>query len=277
MILEKREIEVTQYNNLWPEFFAQEASAIKQALGDNLISIHHIGSTSIPGLYAKPKIDIGIAVKDLWTTLTPLTKIGYKYSGEWNIPIHMGFCKREGTKFNLHVYKENNPCLEAQILFRDFLLNNQAMKADYQELKKNLLSNPDAYFKPEGSMYTGYTLGKDKFIKNVLRQAGFNRNILQFCVYENEIDSAKKIINQSEPKETFTEINFGINDQEAHFVFYHKLNVVGYAKVSIQENGFSKIPNLIISPQDPEKAALEKEFLKLVKDWVEFKGFTISY
>jgi GrpB-like predicted nucleotidyltransferase (UPF0157 family) len=53
-----KHIEVVQYNDDWPKMFEQEAASIKQALGNNCIEIHHVGSTSIPGLSAKPIIDI---------------------------------------------------------------------------------------------------------------------------------------------------------------------------------------------------------------------------
>ena len=53
-----RKIEVVEYDLGWPELFAIEAERIKQALGNNCIEIHHIGSTSIPGLSAKPVIDM---------------------------------------------------------------------------------------------------------------------------------------------------------------------------------------------------------------------------
>ncbi len=55
---------IVDYHSAWPTIFANEAANIQKALGDNCIAIHHIGSTSIPGLAAKPKIDIIAEVKD---------------------------------------------------------------------------------------------------------------------------------------------------------------------------------------------------------------------
>jgi GrpB-like predicted nucleotidyltransferase (UPF0157 family) len=56
---------VTSYNPHWPIIFEAEAIKIREALGDNCIAVHHVGSTSVPGLIAKPKIDIIAVVKDL--------------------------------------------------------------------------------------------------------------------------------------------------------------------------------------------------------------------
>lgn len=64
----KKTIEVVPYNLQWPEMFASEAELIKQALGNNCITIHHIGSTSVPGLSAKPIIDILPVVRDIQET-----------------------------------------------------------------------------------------------------------------------------------------------------------------------------------------------------------------
>ncbi len=60
----KKIIEIVPYNPNWPHVFEQEAECIRQALGDNCLSIHHIGSTSVPGLAAKPKIDMIAVVHD---------------------------------------------------------------------------------------------------------------------------------------------------------------------------------------------------------------------
>src|SRR5580698_1970268 len=78
-----RTIEVVPYNPEWPQMFEAEAALIKKALGDNCIAIHHIGSTSIPGLSAKPIIDILPVVKDiLKVDAKPIEALGYQAKGE---------------------------------------------------------------------------------------------------------------------------------------------------------------------------------------------------
>lgn len=61
----KRKIEVIEYDSRWPELFELEAKCVKQALGSNCIIVHHIGSTSIPDLSAKPIIDMLPVVRDI--------------------------------------------------------------------------------------------------------------------------------------------------------------------------------------------------------------------
>ena len=81
-------ITVTDYDPLWPPKYEEESLLIKRILADNCIAIYHIGSTSVPGLAAKPIIDIMVAVKSLTKvddTADELIKIGYEYLGEFGI------------------------------------------------------------------------------------------------------------------------------------------------------------------------------------------------
>jgi len=94
---EPRKIEVVSYDSNWPEQFKAESSRIKDALGGNFLAIHHVGSTSVSGLSAKPKIDIIAEVKDPDRSIKQLEAIGYDYRGEYNIPFHYGFSKRGST------------------------------------------------------------------------------------------------------------------------------------------------------------------------------------
>ena len=83
-----RKIEVVEYDPTWPKLFELEAERIKQVLGYNCIEIHHIGSTSIPGLSAKPIIDILPVVRDI-QEVDKATKVmeslGYEAKGEYGM------------------------------------------------------------------------------------------------------------------------------------------------------------------------------------------------
>ena len=85
------EIKVVPYDHNWPRYFEEAAKKIKVFLGSNLIDIHHVGSTSVPGLVAKEKIDIIAVVKNGADTVDLLESAGYVYKGEWNIPLKYGF------------------------------------------------------------------------------------------------------------------------------------------------------------------------------------------
>ena len=73
---ERKMIQVVPYDARWPHNFEQEAALIRQALGGNCLAIHHIGSTSVPGLSAKPKIDVIAVVQDPLLARDQLEKIG---------------------------------------------------------------------------------------------------------------------------------------------------------------------------------------------------------
>lgn len=127
-----KKIEITEYNPDWLLWFKQEALSLKYPLGDNCINIHHIGSTAVPGLRAKPKIDIIAEVHSLSATHSSLKSIDYEYRGEFNIPLRHFFRKKIPHEINLHVYEKDNPDIELNILFRDFLLNSREARAEYK-------------------------------------------------------------------------------------------------------------------------------------------------
>ena len=80
---------ISDYDPAWPEEFRREAAAIARILGDNLTAIHHIGSTAVPGLAAKPIIDIMPVVRSLGAvdgSRAALESLGYEYLGEFGIP-----------------------------------------------------------------------------------------------------------------------------------------------------------------------------------------------
>ncbi|WP_339040762.1 GrpB family protein [Candidatus Lariskella endosymbiont of Hedychridium roseum] len=89
--------------------------------------LHHVGSTSVPGLAAKPKIDIMAVVLDLFFKESQLEAIGYRYRGGFNIPLRRYFTIRaEERSINLHVFEENDPEIELNILFRDHLCRSSS-------------------------------------------------------------------------------------------------------------------------------------------------------
>ncbi len=90
----KKNIKVVPYDPNWVEVFKHEAKLIEQALGENFIRIHHVGSTSVPGLCAKPKVDIITEVRNNALLEGALEKVGYVGKGGFNIPFHQVFLNR---------------------------------------------------------------------------------------------------------------------------------------------------------------------------------------
>ncbi len=102
-------IEVVPYNANWPVMFEQESTLIQHALGTNCLIIHHIGSTSVPGLPAKPIIDILPVVKNILgvdKTTTAMEGLGYQAKGEYGIVFRRFFQKGNNIRtHHVHVYE----------------------------------------------------------------------------------------------------------------------------------------------------------------------------
>lgn len=126
----------------WLSLFAEEADELKGILGEEIVSIHHFGSTSIPELEAKPIIDILAVVKDI--TLIEnynekLQVLGYEGKGENGIPGRRYFQKGgDDRTHHLHVYRIGSPEIERHLTFRDYLRTHSIVRKEYGELKRRL-------------------------------------------------------------------------------------------------------------------------------------------
>jgi len=162
---EKETIELQPYSPEWEKKFQQEATALKEIFGENLIDIHHIGSTAIPGIVAKPIIDMLPVVKKIEDVdkLTPaFEKLGYKARGEFGMPGRRFFMKSKNGKrcFNVHVFQEGHPDIERHLRFRNHMRTHPEDAKAYSDLKKELIANaPDDMEK--------YCWGKEDFVKAI--------------------------------------------------------------------------------------------------------------
>ncbi|MGD2251925.1 MAG: GrpB family protein [Anaerolineales bacterium] len=137
----KKDLAIVQYNPAWADLFELEAESLLDALGDNVLSIEHIGSTSIPGLAAKPIIDIMIAADSLEkaTELIPtMEEIGYEYRPHDPIPGRRFFVKESSPEVRTH--HANLTTLDSlfwrnQILFRNYLRTHDQLASEYADLK----------------------------------------------------------------------------------------------------------------------------------------------
>ncbi len=268
-----KQIEVVSYNSVWPEMFEEEETYIRQVLGDNDIDVHHIGSTSVPGLAAKPIIDIIVVVKDPKDSITALESIGYTYKGEQHIPFRFYFNKTGAVKFHLHVYEDGNPEIELNLTFTNHLRNNPDVCAEYAALKALLLTKKES-FQKDPSRFSGYTLGKNDFIRGVLQKAGFSRTRLMHCLHDYEWETAKAFrqryffdkIPVADPY-TWT---FNHPDH-VHFVFSRGVDIVGYAHIQKWPNARAALRIIVI---DEAARGLEfgEEFLGLCEKWLVMQG-----
>lgn len=158
-------IVVVDYDPLWPLLFRKEADAISRILGDNLVLIHHIGSTSVPFLAAKPIIDIMPVVKDLSgvdAVSGDFVKLGYEYLGEFGIKGRR-YLRKGGQErtHQIHIFQmEDDTNILRHLAFRDYLRSHRDVAMEYAELKKDLA----ARFPYD---IDGYCDGKDAFVKKI--------------------------------------------------------------------------------------------------------------
>jgi len=166
---------VSEHKDYWKDYFAEERSFLKKLLGKDALKIHHIGSTSIPGLPAKPTIDILIEMRDELDTDEMIRKMkgaGYIYSPQPRKPApYMMFMKGytpEGFAervFHVHVRYSGN---WDEIYFRDYLLKHPKIAKEYAELKLKL---KEQYEHDRDA----YTAAKTEFITKITNLAKRNR------------------------------------------------------------------------------------------------------
>jgi GrpB-like predicted nucleotidyltransferase (UPF0157 family) len=159
-------VEVVPHDRNWPVQYARERDHICRALGSSVLDVQHVGSTAVPGLAAKPIIDIAVAIDSLQhaaVVLPVLESLEYELHAEIQIPGEIFFRKRGGTH-HLHLLEEHSPYWENYLFFRDYLRKDAAGARRYLSLKKRLA---DRFARDRNS----YTRGKARFIESVLQKA----------------------------------------------------------------------------------------------------------
>jgi GrpB-like predicted nucleotidyltransferase (UPF0157 family) len=162
-------VTVVPHDEAWAGLYEAEAARIRAVLGESLVAIHHIGSTAVPGLAAKPIIDLLPVVTDvaLADACTPqFEALGYECMGEFGIPGRR-FLRNGGDVRTHHVHifgLRSRADIARHLAVRDYLRAHPAAAAEYGRLKAELA----AWF-PED--IGGYCDGKDAFVKALERAA----------------------------------------------------------------------------------------------------------
>ena len=169
-----RRVEVIPHDPVWRDAFAAEAEKVAAALGENVVAVHHIGSTSIPHIYAKPVIDLLVEVMDIAEVegrSAAMESLGYEVMGEYGIPGRRYFRKddEEGSRtHHVHAFEAGSAEAERHLAFRDYMVAHPEEAQAYSELKKKLA-------KAHPQNIDGYMDGKDAFIKEMDRRAALWR------------------------------------------------------------------------------------------------------
>ena len=164
---------VVPYDEAWPALFEEERDCIERAIGPWVEGIEHIGSTAVPGLAAKPVIDIMVGVKSLDDTpslVEGLEAIGYEYVPEFErqMPERRYFRKlhRGRRTHQIHLVERSDAAFwDRHVLFRDYLRRHPGVAEEYALLKLELSGR----FREDR---TAYTEAKTAFIREVVRRAG---------------------------------------------------------------------------------------------------------
>jgi GrpB-like predicted nucleotidyltransferase (UPF0157 family) len=165
--LEKGIVRLVPYTKEWERLFQAEKPRLQAAVGKVVLDIQHVGSTSIPGMVAKPIIDIAIAIENFEEAavcVKPIEQLGYEYKGENGIPRRHYFVKGNPTTHHLHINEIGGRNWKDLILFRDYLTQHAEIAKEYAELKLTL-----ARRYPTNRQ--SYLDGKAPFIERVLQLA----------------------------------------------------------------------------------------------------------
>jgi GrpB-like predicted nucleotidyltransferase (UPF0157 family) len=135
-----RVVEILEYDGSWPALFEAECAVLRGVLGDVAVAIHHIGSTAVPGLAAKPVIDILVEVGnlDLLDALNDrMLSIGYEAKGEYGIPGRRYFPKGGDCRtHHLHAFASGDFGLHRHLAVRDYLCCHADVAVEYAQVKR---------------------------------------------------------------------------------------------------------------------------------------------
>lgn len=139
--IEKREIRIDDYDTDWPEKFETHARIIAEALGGSALRVEHIGSTSVPGLGAKPIIDILVVVPgsaDESAYLPPLEAAGYVLRVREPDWYEHRMVRTPEKDVHIHIYSVGCEEIERVLTFRDRLRRNRGDRSRYEQVKREL-------------------------------------------------------------------------------------------------------------------------------------------
>jgi GrpB-like predicted nucleotidyltransferase (UPF0157 family) len=268
-------IEIVPYNYSWPSMFDGEAMKIGKALGNNCIKIHHIGSTSIVGLGAKPIIDMLPVVLDITavddSAIFNMTTLGYEAKGTYGIPFRRYFQKSTNAEsYNIHIFEKDNSQIEYHLKFRNWMRMHETDRWLYENLKKQLA---DQFLNDRLS----YCLGKYDFITAIHAKAGWEGIRIVFPSTSKEWDAYHRIkktqifdlicrdYDSKHPSLTA--------DNHFHFVLYKGIQIVSIAHVEFLNDHEATLRS-IAADEGYKNQGLGETLMRLIKKWAQQQKVT---
>jgi GrpB-like predicted nucleotidyltransferase (UPF0157 family) len=156
---------ISDYDVEWPVLFGQIAEPVRRTLGEIVVAVEHVGSTSVPGLAAKPVIDVDVVVRsaeDVPVAIERLRGLGYVYQGDKGIPGREAFMwPPHAPRHHLYVVVEGSKPHVDHVRFRDYLRDHPEVAREYAQLKRGLAEQ-------HRNEREAYTEAKAEFISRVL-------------------------------------------------------------------------------------------------------------
>jgi GrpB-like predicted nucleotidyltransferase (UPF0157 family)/GNAT superfamily N-acetyltransferase len=270
---EYRTIEIVPHNPEWQNIFAQEAALIQEVMGELIAKTHHIGSTAIPTIKAKPVIDMIPEVSDITQVDSfnqAMEKLGYKAYGEYGLFGRRFFVKfnEQGERIvNAHIYQTGNPEIVQHLLFLEYMNTHPTEALAYSNLKETLA----AKFPHD---IDGYCNGKDLFVKEILAKAGFNEVYMREARMNNEWSKTRYF----RQKYFFVQIadpyEWTFNHQShKHFVLYQGGEIIGYAHIQLWPDSRA-ILRIMVIDEPKQNTGLGGHFMALMEKWLQASGIS---
>ena len=175
IVSEMPQIVVVDYDPAWPARFEALRSGVDEAVRGIVISIEHVGSTSVPGLAAKPVIDMTVVVasqRDVPAAIEQLARIGYRHRGDLGIAGREAFhAPAHLPDHRLYVCVQDSPALANHLAVRDWLRSHPKDARAYGALKRHLAGA----FRDD---IDGYVDGKTEFLAAILAKSGFAADLI---------------------------------------------------------------------------------------------------
>ena len=178
-------LHISDYDPRWPQQFEQIRSQLWPVLEDRALSIEHVGSTAVPGLAAKPVIDVDVVIEDrgrLPAVTEALASLGYGHRGNLGIEGREAFRAPAiiGIAHHLYVCPQGSLALRNHLALRDYLRSDPAACATYGHLKRELAARSPHDI-------DGYIAGKSGFILAILAARGLTPRELALIEQENRL------------------------------------------------------------------------------------------
>lgn len=160
-------VRLSEYDEKWVRMFEGEAQFLTEIFRNEIMTFEHFGSTSIPGMKAKPVIDMMAIVHDIDKIDAfneQMTSLGYDVAGEWGIKGRRLFRKGgENRTHHIHFYQVGNPQIKRHLVLRDYLLAHPDEASRYSRFKEELAGRFD--------LTSGYSPAKKEFVSDMEKKA----------------------------------------------------------------------------------------------------------